>query len=140
MTLPSKAISPRFFWLVFLAVGLSAVFLLWKFDPVTAGFFPPCIFHKATGLHCPGCGATRACDALIAGNLGKAFGYNPLFIVCFPFVIFFLIRSVWFGVVKNEEFRVHERFSKYLLALAILTVAYGVVRNLPVEELSWMRP
>ena len=140
MPLSIKAISPRTAWVAFLAAALVAVVLLWKFDPVTAGFFPPCIFHKVTDLYCPGCGATRACDALIEGELGKAFRYNPLFIVCFPFVIFFLGRSVWFGVVKNKEFEVPESLSKYLMVLAIVVVAYGVVRNLPLDELSWMRP
>jgi len=140
VSLSIKAISPRAVWVAFLAAALVAIVLLWKFDPATAGFFPPCIFYKATDLYCPGCGATRACDALIEGDLSKAFGYNPLFIVCFPFVIFFLVRSVWLGVVKNEEFDVPERLSKYLLVLAFVTLAYGVVRNLPLDELSWMRP
>jgi hypothetical protein len=140
VSFPFNVISPRFFWLIFIAVGLLVVCLLWKYDPVTAGFFPPCIFYKATDLYCPGCGATRACDALIEGNFGKAFGYNPLFVVCFPFVILFLICSIWFGIVKNEEFKVHARFSKYLLILAFVTLAYGVIRNLPFEAFSWMRP
>ena len=140
MPLSIKAISPRAAWTAFLAAALVAIVLLWKFDPATAGFFPPCIFYKATDLYCPGCGATRACDALIEGNFGKAFGYNPLFVVCFPFVILFLICSIWFGIVKNEEFNVHVRFSKYLLILAFVTLAYGVIRNLPFEAFSWMRP
>jgi hypothetical protein len=136
----SNAKSPRILWLAFLAVGASAFFLLWKFDPVTVGFFPPCIFYKVTNLYCPGCGSTRACDALIEGRLSNAFGYNPLFIVCLPLVFFFLLRSVWLGIVKNEVFEVHHRYSKYLLVLAIVIVAYGVARNLPFDEFAWMRP
>lgn len=140
MSFPFNIISPRFFWLILSSFGLLVFFLLWKYDPLTAGFFPPCVFYEATELYCPGCGSTRACDALIEGKLGKAFGYNPLFILCFPLVILFLICSIWFGVVKNEEFKVHARFSKSLLILAFVTLAYGVIRNLPFEALSWMRP
>ena len=140
MPLPSKLISPRVTWSLFLAAVLVALLLLWNFDPATAGFFPPCIFYEATDLYCPGCGATRACDVLIEGKLGQAFGYNPLFIVCFPFALFFLVRSVWLGVVKNEQLEVPQRLSNYLLALAIVTITFGVVRNLPFAELAWMRP
>ena len=140
MPLSSKAISPRVIWSFFLASVLFALFLLWNFDPGTAGFFPPCIFNKATDLYCPGCGATRACDALVEGKINQAFGYNPLFIVCFPFALLFLARSVWLGVVKNKHLEVPQRLSKYLLALAIVTIAFGVVRNLPFGELAWMRP
>jgi ATP/ADP translocase len=42
--------------------------------------------------------------------------------------------------VKNKEFEVPESLSKYLMVLAIVVVAYGVVRNLPLDELYWMRP
>ena len=140
MSLLTKAKSPRLFWLLFVGVAFLALFLLWKFDPATAGFFPPCIFYEVTDLYCPGCGATRACDALVAGEINQAFGYNPLFIVCFPFVIFFLIRSLWSGVVKNEKFEIHHRFSKYILVFAIVVVAFGVVRNLPFDGLLWMAP
>jgi len=140
MPLSSPKFSPRVIWSFFLVAVLFGLFLLWKFDPVTAGFFPPCIFNKATDLYCPGCGATRACDALVEGKINQAFGYNPLFIVCFPFALFFLARSVWLGVVKNEQLEVPQRLSKYLLALAIVTIAFGVVRNLPFGELAWMRP
>ncbi len=136
----SQRFSPRVIWSFFLAAVLVALLLLWNFDPATAGFFPPCIFHKVTDLYCPGCGATRACDALVEGKINQAFGYNPLFIVCFPFALFFLARSVWLGVLKNEQLEVPQRLSKYLLALAIVTIAFGVLRNLPFGELAWMRP
>lgn len=140
MSLLSIAKSPRLFWLLFVGVSFLALFLLWKFDPATAGFFPPCIFYEATDLYCPGCGVTRACDALVAGEINQAFGYNPLFIVCLPFVIFFLIRSLWSGLVKNEKFEIHHRFSKYILVFAIVVIAFGVVRNLPFDGLLWMTP
>lgn len=33
----------------------------------------PCIFHKLTGLYCPGCGGTRAVYWLLKGNVAYSF-------------------------------------------------------------------
>ena len=33
----------------------------------------PCIFHKLTGLYCPGCGGTRAVYWLLKGNVAYKF-------------------------------------------------------------------
>ncbi len=39
---------------------------------------PGCLFRRATGLLCPGCGGTRAISALFAGRLDVALYLNPL--------------------------------------------------------------
>jgi hypothetical protein len=55
-------------------------------------FYPVCIFYKATGLYCPGCGTLRALEALILGDFRSAFLYNPfLFIAVIPFIIYMII-------------------------------------------------
>ncbi len=47
-------------------------------------WLPGCVFHKLTGLHCPGCGMTRAAHATLHGRLGEAFRYNPLGMILLP--------------------------------------------------------
>lgn len=37
-----------------------------------------CLFRAVTEVPCPTCGGTRATIALVSGDLGLAFGYNPL--------------------------------------------------------------
>ncbi|HRR33716.1 MAG TPA: DUF2752 domain-containing protein [Kiritimatiellia bacterium] len=37
-----------------------------------------CLFHRWTGLPCLTCGSTRACAALVAGDLLGAFRMQPL--------------------------------------------------------------
>lgn len=38
----------------------------------------PCMFARVTHHPCPGCGSTRACVALLHGDLGEVFHNNPL--------------------------------------------------------------
>ncbi|MBL9166452.1 MAG: DUF2752 domain-containing protein [Verrucomicrobiales bacterium] len=54
------------------------------FPPGQGGFYPPCLFHRATGLDCPGCGATRAAYSLLHGNIGVAWHQNALLVLLAP--------------------------------------------------------
>ena len=52
--------------------------MLYTFPPTQFAFYPPCMFHKLTGLNCPGCGTTRALHQLLHGHIGAAFRLNPM--------------------------------------------------------------
>lgn len=39
----------------------------------------PCVFLRLFAVPCPGCGMTRAWEALLHGQLTVAFAYHPLF-------------------------------------------------------------
>ncbi len=84
-------------WLKMAVTALSAM-VIFEFEPSRFSFFPVCLFHKMTGLLCPGCGSLRALHQLLHGNLSLAFAFNPLLLVCCPFaawwgVKYFIIRS-----------------------------------------------
>jgi hypothetical protein len=64
----------RFFLVAILGAGL--VSLLFGVSPGKLAFCP-CPFYLLTGIHCPGCGMTRACIALARGEIGQALQYNP---------------------------------------------------------------
>lgn len=64
-------------------VGLGVAWLHF-FPPGQVGFYPPCLFHRATGLDCPGCGATRAVYSLLHGNIGSAWHQNALLVMLAP--------------------------------------------------------
>jgi hypothetical protein len=66
------------------AVGLV---LVYRFDPARVHVFPPCLFHLATGLQCPGCGSTRALHHLLHGDVAGAFRLNPLLLAVPPFAV-----------------------------------------------------
>lgn len=56
----------------------GGAWILYTFPPTQTAFYPPCVFHKLTGLNCPGCGTTRALHQLLHGHIGAAFRLNPM--------------------------------------------------------------
>ena len=48
------------------------------------GLALPCPFRAATGLLCPGCGATRLCLALLRGDFAAAWRANPVLLLLLP--------------------------------------------------------
>ena len=72
---------------------IAAILLLRRFDPAEYSFYPKCTLYQATGLHCPGCGATRAMGALAAGRLEDAIRYNPLLILGGPIIAVFINQT-----------------------------------------------
>ena len=105
---------------------IAGVWFVATHNPEESSFYPPCLFHKATSLHCPGCGTGRAAHALFNGNLERAMQMNPLLVVAIPAVlmmIFFPGVSLW----------------KPLPALVGgLLVGYWILRNLP--GFDWLAP
>lgn len=49
--------------------------VVWK-EFIRQGF--PCLFHRLTGMYCPGCGGTRALRYLLGGHILKSIQYHPL--------------------------------------------------------------
>jgi hypothetical protein len=100
---------------------------------------PPCPFHAATGLWCPGCGLTRATNAFLHGRVLAGFGYN-----LFTPLLFGLIGWSWLvwagravGRPIPEPATVPKKFwAGVIVAVAVFTVA----RNIPVSPLSALAP
>jgi hypothetical protein len=111
---------------IILAGIIVMVWILWKNDPSKTLFFPPCLFYKVTSFYCPGCGSTRACHALLNGNLSHAISMNPLLVLSIPVVIFMLIFPASTHIKYAPHFAV------------IILLAYWVARNIP--EFSWLAP
>src|SRR5436190_19023711 len=66
--------------------------VLYRFPPAQTGWYPGCLFHRLTGLHCPGCGGTRCAHALLHGDLPQALAYHVLFPFLLPFLLFWAGR------------------------------------------------
>lgn len=112
-----------------LIAAAAAVLVLFAFDPVQSSIFPVCMFHRLTGLNCPGCGATRALHQLLHGHLKAAFHFNALLIVSLPVFAWLSIRFAWLKR-KSPPASFAIRPLWFWIFLAVV-VAFGIVRNLP---------
>ncbi len=92
-------------------------------------WYPPCPFHLATGLFCPGCGSGRAVHALVHGEWARALGLNPLLVLLLPFGVAWLGWSLWLGLGRGLPPAVLPRPSALLLLGAVSI--FWVLRNLP---------
>ncbi len=132
-TIPPKIsapLSPAIFSAVILAaVSIGAGAVVFFFNPATHNFYPVCLFHKLTGLNCPGCGATRSLYALLHGNFALAFRDNALFILTLAALT---ARGLWFAA-RFFSGRAAGIFFPPKLLWIFLAVAlvFGVFRNLP---------
>jgi hypothetical protein len=121
-----------------LAVSAAAGLLLFFFDPSHYNFYPVCLFHRLTGLLCPGCGALRATHQLLHGNLVAAFRLNPLLILSLPLL-------AWFGAVsavrilKQEPVRITFP-GKWAWLIVGTGLAFSVWRNLPGNHFAMLSP
>jgi hypothetical protein len=97
---------------------------------------PPSPIHAATGLHCPGCGGTRALRALAHGDLLAAARQN-LFLVCsLPILTAALIRPSlhWLhGLPFLSPQTSHHlrRLRRLTIATLIALTIFTILRNLP---------
>lgn len=104
------------------------------------GLFPPCPFHTATGLWCPGCGLTRATARLLHGDVLGALSFNALA----PLVLGLIVVAwlTWLmPTIGRKPLHVFDRITpRWWSAIAFGMVIFGVVRNLPVAPFRALAP
>lgn len=57
-------------------IGMVAIWIYYKMIELLPVI--PCFFNTLFGMYCPGCGGTRAFNALLQGKFLKSFWYHPL--------------------------------------------------------------
>ncbi len=110
------------------AAIVSALAVLFLFNPEANRFFPPCPLHWLTGLHCSGCGTLRALHHLLHGRLAAALALNSLTVVSIPIVALLLLNPAWS----------YRRWVPWT-AMAVL-IGYGILRNLPLWPFMLLAP
>ena len=113
---------------------------VWLYRSGPAGIPMPCLFHEWTGMHCAGCGMTRATHALLGGRWLEAFRFNPLGMVLVPVGLLALVPEV-IGWVRDKppkwRLTIGWRGSAMLI---VLVIAYTVLRNLPWMPFTLLAP
>jgi hypothetical protein len=107
-------------------LSLGFLYMLF-FDRFGIGI--PCAFRMMTGWLCPGCGITRALNALLHGDIRSACVYNPLAVYMMPVLIPYLIwKTAEYIRTGTEHFSVPEVI--FLSVLLIAATVFGIVRNI----------
>lgn len=120
-------------------VIFSVAFYLYRNGP-SASMLPGCLFHRMTGLDCPGCGMTRAAHAVLHGRFAEAFRFNPLGMLLFPAALLGLGLEVA-GWVRGRPLPVRFRIGgNWAWAVFGLLMAFWVLRNIPVWPLTLLSP
>ncbi len=110
------------------SLGFIGIIYLKVWLPLT-NITVPCVFHKFTGLYCPGCGITRLILSLFSFDSVQAFRYNPLVFILLPLCLMYVIVHK-----KNMRILTHIIMGVML----ILTLAFGLLRNIPTFD--WLAP
>lgn len=120
-------------------LGAAALFF-YLADPAIAHGYLPCVFHRVTGLLCPGCGGQRAAHLLLHGELAAALRSNGFAVaVILPlgaavYVRWALERLGW---ARPRPARLT---GAVLLGFVAAAVVFAVLRNLPGEMWGALRP
>lgn len=113
-----------------LITGLAGVVCLAYYFLLT--FFNigiPCLFHKFTGLLCPGCGITRMVLAILRLDFKSAFQYNQVIFVSSPFIIYLCIR-LYISWLINKPYNLSLVEKVLVYVLIIVLLIFGIYRNL----------
>lgn len=108
---------------ILLIVGLAyGVFCL------QTGVYVPCLFHRATGLLCPGCGVTGLCLSVMQLDFLTAYHCNPALFMALP-VIGILILRLAYTYVTTGRSTTHGWQTYLAWGLVVYFLVWGVIRN-----------
>jgi Protein of unknown function (DUF2752) len=112
----------------YIALAAASFFavVLYRFPPGEYGFYPRCPVYALTGWQCPGCGMTRALDALLHGHVVEALRWNPLVLPVVAGFVAWMV-TIWRGWSAKWP-----RVPNFVVAvLLVITGVFTVIRNLP---------
>jgi hypothetical protein len=142
VTSQSSSPGQRRFQLVCVIVGVMALpagWALYHYPPDEGSYYPRCFFFVLTGLHCPGCGATRCAYALLHGQFLQAAAYNSFALLLVPVLAFAGVRRAYRALTGQPATgRRLPAWSIWLLFFLI--VAYAILRNIDVYPFSLLAP
>lgn len=125
--------------LLVLLILLAGTLFLYYHNP-KGGLMLACPVRALTGYYCPGCGAGRACYAILHGQWYQAFRYNPLLVIILPWVIlYYMICGMQWVIYGEERLSIHIP-EKIPLTIFIVLFIYGMVRNIEVYPFMLLAP
>ncbi len=115
-------------------IGLAALpasfFLYWLYFSVIFPLWPfhGCIWDVVFGIYCPGCGGTRAIEALLNGKLLTSLWYHPA--VGYSIAIYgIFMASQLLALISKGRFRGIRFHNWYLYVVLIIIVVNCLAKN-----------
>lgn len=99
----------------------------------------PCLFYEVTGLYCPGCGGNRGAFLILHGDILTGLKNNLLLLIFIPGFVLASLNE-FLLIVTGKQFRYPEFKSKVLYGLVVAVLLYWILRNLPFEGFSVLKP
>lgn len=88
-----------------------------------------CTLYEFFGLYCPGCGTTRALDALVHGRLFTAVRANPGAVMSAAYLLWIDIK-LGISTFKSKPFIFGRPERVSLIVIAAVLVLWAIIRNL----------
>jgi len=126
---------------VVIAVLAVCFFGLWWLKKYGVSAMPfHCLFHQLTGLHCPGCGMTRATSSILSGDIFAALRCNPLGVILLPIAIIGVgLEAI--GWVRGTKPPWNIPLGRYgATAIAVVMILFFILRNLPWFPFTLLAP
>ena len=144
-TLRTQHLLRRCGFLVVVGGVVGTGYILFQTNPSGdwQAFFPKCLFHSATGLHCPGCGCQRAIHYLLNGQIFLALQHNAMVIIALPWLTWEAVRaSLMFLELPVPKFMtIRRRLSgNQAMSIAVAVMAFWLLRNVPFVPFEWLAP
>ena len=126
-------------WVLLVPLVLVGMVLFRGFLPQAKAILPTCYLFTSTGIYCPGCGGTRAAEALVHFRVGEAMRQNAwavsALLLGIPFVSLAALRVRFPGMSVFGLFRWRPWMVWFLVATIGL---FWILRNVPVFD--WLAP
>ncbi|RDY32202.1 DUF2752 domain-containing protein [Lachnotalea glycerini] len=116
--------------LVLLILALFTISLIYLFHIHYEIFLFPCLFHKLTGLYCPGCGGTRSVHALLHGHPLVSLQYNPIVVYCVCIYICYMFSNT-IEILSKHKIKIGMKYRDcYIMLGLILILIFFIIRNI----------
>ena len=125
--------------LFILLILLAGASFLYYHNP-SGGLKLACPSYYFTKYYCPGCGAGRACYALLHGRWYQAFRYNPLLVILLPWLILYYgLCSIQWLIYGKERVSIH--IPEWIpMVILLIMLLYGVARNIDIYPFILLAP
>lgn len=87
-----------------------------------------CLLHEISGYYCPGCGGTRAVDALAHGKLMQSLFYHPVVPYAAALLVVYIISHI-IGILSKERVKSMQFRPIYFYIMIGIVLIQCIVKN-----------